>query len=288
MNFLNNSKTKPIVWIDFINYANRLFAAGRNNLWSNEDTFISVYSQGQSLLKSDILSIPIHNFFQTWLSGNMDLLQIYAAKKTTFVLKKILAAEEPKRVIKSVLSGFENLYNGSKPVALVVPSPQLWLAWLDSIMCPQQAPSFGENEIEAAAMYLAEYLRDYSTSGLSSIVLEETENSPVDGTGIGSLYKPMINIARHYQWSTGLLIDGTLNKELKYDDEIDFYLIKGSDLPVLDPLLNKKDSIGIGLNEQFWSGQPINHETTNFVYGAIPENADPETVLSQLMLIRSR
>ncbi|WP_458413096.1 hypothetical protein ACNQFZ_20235 [Schinkia sp. CFF1] len=286
MNFLNSTKTKPAVWIDFIHYANRLFAAGRNNLWSNEDTYISIFSQGQSLIKSDVLGISIHNFYRTWLSNNMDLIQTYTGKKTTFILKKIVAADEPKSVIKNVLSGFVNLYNGSKPIALVVPSPQLWLNWLYSTIRPEEVASLGENEIEAAAMYLAEFLRDYSSFGISTIVLEEDDQSSVRSSEMVTLYKPVINIARHYQWSTGLLIDGTAHKDVNKSNDLDFFLIKGSDFSELSPLLQENERIGGGLNAQFWSGQQINTGNSTLVYGEVPENADPETVLAQLKSIR--
>lgn len=255
-------------------------------MWSNEDTYISIFSQGQSLIKSDVLSISIHNFYRTWLSNNMDLLQDYAEKKTTFILKKILATDEPKGVIKKVLSGIENLYNGSKPVALVVPSPQMWLTWLYSNIRPDEVPSLGENEIEATAMYLAEYLREYSSNGLSTIVLEEDDRSSVASSEMLALYKPVINIARHYQWSTGLLINRTSHNEVKKNDDIDFFLMKGSDLSELSLLLKENDRIGGGLNALFWSGQQIDTGSITLVYGEIPENADPETVLAQLKIIR--
>lgn len=285
MNFLNSTKTRPAAWIDFIHYANRLFAAERKNIWGNEDTYISIFSQGQSLVQSDVLTISIHNFYRQWLSDHMDLLQNYAGKKATFILKKIIAADEPKRIIKNVLAGLENLYNRSKPVALVVPSPQMWLNWLYANM-RSEVPELKENEIEAAAMYTAEYLRDYSSFGLAAIVLEEDEKSSVHSFGSISLYKPIINIVRHYQWATVLLLDGTVQKTIEKHEDIDFFLVKGSPFSELNSLLQEHENIGGGLNDSFWSGAPINAENALFVYGEIPEQAEPETVLAQLKRIR--
>lgn len=278
------------VWIDFLPYANRLFAAGRKDLWNNADTFISVFSQGQGLLRSDVLSIPVLPFYQARLDQEAGVIHSWSGKRAAFALKKMLAWSEPQTVIRDVLTGLQHLYQGAKPVVLTLPSPQKWLRWLHPIVRPGQELSLVEDDIEAASMYLAEYLRGLSSFGLSAIVMEEQgQDQPVVPHGQAlSLYRPVLNLANHYQWSTGVLLEQAAEVGSGMLEDIDFILIKNSDMTALAPLWEKGCQIGGGLNRNFWSGQASLGDIANtkLFYGEIPEDAEPETVLSQLKWFR--
>jgi hypothetical protein len=288
MMFGTGTAMKRAVWLDFLPYANRLFAAGRKDMWNNADTFISVYSQGQGLLQSDVLGIPIYDFYSAFLDQHDDLIQSWTGKKSTFALKKLLSVDEPRKVISDVLSGLHNLYQEAKPFVLMLPSPQKWLQWLHPRVRPERQISLNEDDIEAAAMYLAEYLRGFSTHGLSAIVLEENDPTVFNIDQAIPLYRPILNLAKHYQWSVGLLMEGPSDETSGTADEIDFYLFRNSDLTTLGPLWEKGCCIGGGLNRNFWSGKQAlpDLSSAKLMYGVVPEDAEPETVLSQLKSLR--
>lgn len=276
------------VWIDFLPYANRLFAAGRNDLWNNADTFISVFSQGQGLLRSDVLSIPVLPFYQARLDQDADLTQSWSGKRAAFALKKMLAWSEPQTIIRDILTGLQHLYQGAKPVVLLLPSPQKWLQWLHPMVRPGQELSLAEDDIEAASMYLAEFLRGLSSFGLSSVVMEEQDQPVFRIDQALSLYRPVLNLAKHYQWSTGVLLEEAFQVGSGMIKDFDFTLIKNSDMSALTTFWEKGCPIGGGLNRNFWSGQPVLTELahTKLFYGEVPEDAEPETVLSQLKWLR--
>jgi hypothetical protein len=287
--FLFPSDTKRKVWLDFLDYANRLFAAGREDLWSNPDTFISVYSQGQGLLHSDVLSLSILDFYADLINRELDVKEPWTGRRPTFALKKLLALEEPRNVLLDVLSGLQNLYRGNPPIVLAIPSPQRLLLWLDSVVQLDQDHPISHDDIEAAAMYLAEYLRSFSTSGLSAIVIMESDSPLLDLNEALSLYQPVFNIVKHYQWSVGIQQGGTAHEITRGGDEVDFYLYGDSEISALLPLWKKGPAIGGGLNRNFWEGNSNLPElpSIGLTYGMIPGNAEPEKVLAQLKKLRS-
>jgi hypothetical protein len=279
---------KRKVWLDFIPYAKRLFAGGRNDIWQNPDTFISVYSQGQGLLRSDVLNIPAGEVYLNLLERESGLVEEWAGKRPTFALKKLLALDEPRQFLTEVLTGLQNLYRGVQPIVLTLPSPQKWLQWLHTEVRPGQEISFNSDDAEAAAMYLAEYVRAFSTSGLAAVVLEESVDPVIHLEEAISLYQPIVNLANHYQWSVGISLSGT-TVELPENDAVDFYLLANADPVTISGYWEKGLNIGGGLNSDFWSGEQNVPKLSDhgFAYGVIPEDAEPEMVLSQLKKLRA-
>lgn len=285
--FFTTLEGKRKVWINFISYANRLFAGGREDLWNNPDTFISVYSQGQGLIKSDVLSIPVENVYTDFLQREKEHIEPWMGKRPTFVLKKLLAFEQPKKLLVDILTGLQNLYQGSQPLALVLPSSQSWLQSMHAMVRPNQDTSISDDDIEAASMYLAEYLRGFSTLGLSAIVIREADSPVVKLSDALPLYQPILNIAKHYQWLLG--IEGSVREIEDLKNEIDFFLFGSCDLTDLIPLWKKGLTIGGGLNREFWmeSINEIEKSQIGLTYGKIPEDAEPEKVLSKLQELRA-
>lgn len=288
-NFFNTSKGKRKVWINFIPYANRLFAAGREDLWNNPDTFISVYSQGQGLIQSDLLSIPVEDVYLDLLQREKELIEHWNGKRPTFALKKLLALEEPKQYVIDVLTGLKNLYQNSQPFVLVLPSSQSWLRMIHAKIRPNEDFSVTDDDIEAVSMYLAEYLRNFSTLGLSGIVIDETCLPSVNVSKALPLYQPVLNVAKHYQWMVGMEVQD-LSEQLQDSlNEIDFALSAHGGIVDLVPLWEKGMMVGGGLNRAFWmeSSNRIEQSNTGFTYGKIPEDTEPEKVLARLQELRA-
>jgi hypothetical protein len=278
-----------MVWLDFLPYARRLFAGGNGDLWVNPALFLSVYSQGQGLLKSDVLSISIQDFYTAWVAGHPETVQAWMGKKPTFALKKLLALEEPKNRILEILSGLENLYQKRYPLVLAFPSPQKWLQSLHGIVQREGGAALAGEDVDAAAMYLADYLRSYSATGLSAIVIEESD-SPFLALGeAAQLYQPVLNVAGHYQWPAGIRMDSTNWDIEELANGFDFYLLAQKGLADLLPLWEKRLPCVGGLNHDFWvNGQPLpTLPSFRLLYGRIPEDAQPEKVLERLNELRS-
>lgn len=274
------------IWINFISYAERLFSEGRDDLWSNPDTFISIYSQGQRLIRSDILSIPVREIYMNLLNQDEEIYKAWVGRKSTYALKKLLALEEPKQYLKDVLSGLQSLYQESLPVVLLVSSPESWIRELHEKIKLGENLEMNDRLIESAAMYLAEFLRNFSTLGLSAIVIiEDKEWNALNNV---SLYEPMINIANHYKWSVGLELQGVKSEIEVMNDKIDFILINESTISTILSLRKGNIAVGGGLNREFWmNGEKSDNSLEGLTYGEIPRDAKPEKVLSQLERLRA-
>lgn len=196
-----NSNNKTI-WLDFIEYANRMFNQEKQNIWSNPVTFLSVYGQGQSLLHSDVISIPLKPFYTNYLKEHPEEIEALKGKKLKIVVKKLLSLDAPKQIIQEVLKGICHLYKDKQPILLTIPSPQLWLMEACGLIGGNSG-DIDENLLDAASMYLAELLRSFSEAGLSGIVVEEATEPIFSSSEIEPLYQPFVNVAHHYQWLIG-------------------------------------------------------------------------------------
>jgi hypothetical protein len=288
--FQSGSGKEPKIWLNFIDYAKRLFAEGKQDLWQDPALLISVYSQAQGLLQSDVIHFPVNQVYDSWLEAYSTEIEKWMGKRPTFVLKKILALEEPRNILLEVLSGFTELNRDAKPFALSLGSPQQWLQWISSMVRPGEESSISSDDVDGAAMYLADYLRNFSTAGISSIVLEEVANPPFDMAEALELYQPILNLAGHYQWSVGFSFPGEAPKCTVFNDKIDFTLFRESNMSSLLPYWQEEAAVGGGLNQAFWTHKGAGDRSVlpvqGLLFGTIPENAEPEIVLERLKELR--
>ncbi|MER2105915.1 MAG: hypothetical protein ABS949_03170 [Solibacillus sp.] len=231
-------------------------------------------------MQSDVLQIPVEPVYVNYLKKG-DFAQEWAGKKPTFLLKKLLVLEEPKQFMHEVLTSIQTTHLATTPVVIVLPSPQCWLKQLQQVVNPGQDARISEDDVEIAAMYMAEYVRLFSTLGIAAIVLDEKQ-LPL---GMLPLYQPLFNVARHYQWLVGLkqeTSDGELGQLM---DFVDFLLVDNIGFTELLSCQENKFPIGGGLNRDFWLATSQVTAIKGLLYGEIPPDAEPENVLSQLKVL---
>ncbi|WP_374723177.1 hypothetical protein [Peribacillus tepidiphilus] len=278
-----------LVWLDYFDYAIRLFSNGKHDYVKKPDSFISIVSQGQALLKSDIVNVNIECFYIEYINENKELVQKWAEKKLGFAVKKLLASTEPKEIITEVLKGLSFLYEHSKPLVLIIPSPKSWVKMVLNSLENGINHKVEQDQIEAVAMYQAEWLRGFSKAGLSGIVIKEEVNLEYEIDHHLEFYQPILNISDHYQWSTGIYVSEFSGELLKFHEKFDFTLFSRNSKSDFIPLWEKEEPIFGGLNREFWQGEEEAAAVpSNALYfGKIPPDTEPETVLVQLKKIRS-
>lgn len=280
--------SSKIVWLDFSDYAIRLFGKGYHDYLKSPESFISIVSQGQALLKSDVVSINVESFYADYINENKELVQTWANRKLGFAVKKLLASVEPKEIINEILSGLFFLYEHSKPLVIIVPSPKAWIRLIIDNVGDGTQRDIDSNQIEAASIYQAEWLGGFSKVGLAGIVIKEDLGSEMDMDSNLESYQPILNIADHYQWNTGVYFNNFSNPLLKLNDRFDFTLCTSNSIGNLLPLWEKGESTFGGLNAEFWLGEETSSLPSNaLMFGEIPPESEPEMVLLQLKKIRS-
>lgn len=289
---MNLKETGTKIWLDYLDYANRLFAAGRDDLLHNPSTYISVISQGQGLLKSDVIFIHMNDFYRSFIQSHSTVAESWVGKKPTFAIKKTLALEEPKQIVTEVLKGLQSLFYGSKPIVITIDSPKAWIQWLHQMVLPNEQLHFNADELEGVSVYLAEFLRNFSTFGVSAIVINEGKESYLDHMQLLSCCQPILNIAKHYQWLVGYHIEQPVSQNLgikQISDKVDFTLFSASSIAEMLPHWESGFVSGGGLNKAFWTENGNPHEIPHggLLFGKIPADAEPEKVLSRLNFLRS-
>jgi len=286
-NVITQSQSTNKIWINLIHYANQIFANGSDDIWSNTTDFISVYSQGQGLLKSDVLSIPVINVYQDFINRREDIKEEWLGKDPTMIIGELLALEEPKKFLYDVFEGLQNLYMGAHPLVVELPSSQSWLQWLHRYVQPDQPVTIEEDDIEFVSMYLADYLQDFSTLKISGLVIKEHE--PIlEPSEILPLYQPVLNVVKHFQWVAGIDPGNKTSSTDDINDKVEFVLYEDSSIPEMKPYWENEEKVGGGLNRDFWINAEgeVKLPSKGLAYGTIPPESNPEQVLTQLKLLR--
>jgi hypothetical protein len=271
------SADKPGRWLDFYDYAQDLLAGGTIP-WSNPAEFVAFYGKAHALLASNVVSLPLEPMIDALLADRPDLRDAMAAKsRPAFPLRQLLNDEALRKAIVALLGPLRSSF-ADAALALIVPSPKRWLqiayhaAHGDS-MDPEDAND--GDEIDGAAVYAADFLREFSESGIDILLLNETPGEGYRDAEQLSWYEPVINTARHYRWQIGV-VDSQADEGLLINDQLNF---------IIAPKLEDTPG-GQLLGAEFWGGgnAPVLSEG-QFYFTSIPHKAEPENVLKRLQVL---
>ncbi|MBI5920222.1 MAG: hypothetical protein HY847_01085 [Betaproteobacteria bacterium] len=268
---------KSGVWLDFYAYAANLLAKG-NLPWLDQAQFVSFLATAQSLLRSDVISLPLESLAEALLDDDLRAA-MKAKSRPGFPLRTLLQDAKLRDTVTGLLVPLRASHPGL-PLSLLLPSPRRWLAGAyqsahGEALDPEVA---GDNdEIDSAAVYLADFLRCFADSNIDALLLLENPGEAPSGAEQWACYDPVINIAKHYRWQVGVL-DPAPAAPLSAGSGIDFCIA---------PALAAGTPGGLMLDPAFWQGAAApSLEPGQFRYAAIPAGATPETVLQQLAQLR--
>ncbi|MBL4665096.1 MAG: hypothetical protein JKY23_03975 [Nitrospinaceae bacterium] len=281
LKYLSSSDGSPKLWIDFNAYSKKLMLAEGENPWTTPASYMSFYSQAHGLVKADVVVINVWDLFQHWMQEDEQAIPSMSGKKRiTVALKTMLAAFAPRELLAEVLTAVSNNYGDSVPVVLVMPSPRSLLAKAHKTANGVDVEP-DESNIDTASMYVADYLRYFSETGLSGVLLKEDSALMPESEEELSWYQPVYNVAKHYRWSVGIHLpfsgDGFVAPE-----DVDFSIIP-AECSVAE------NSMGVDISRSLWQGEDNNQllaNTNGFNYLSIPEDTKPELVLDTLSSLR--
>lgn len=263
------------LWLDYGAYAARLLAGGKVP-WLDADAAGAWLRKAQSLLKSDVATLPVAAVVEAWLQANPGLVAAMGAKRrTVYALKTLLADESLRahlaglaRVLRAGLSG--------TPLVLALPAPRLWVGLAYAQAHSGEAAEVDADAVDSAAAYVADFLRGFAEAGLDGLLLQESAQTEPASAEDLQLYQAVLNVAAHYRWDVGLCLPQGRGA-----------LAAQSLAFVLSPVVAAGVATGLCLPVEFWSGAaappaPIG----GFRYGEIPAAANPESVLERLAALR--
>ena len=267
----------PMLWLDSTAYAGRLLAGGQIP-WLDAAAFIAWQRKAQGLLKSDVIMLPMATCCAAWLSAHASLSEAMAAgRRAVFPLKTLLADEGLRGQLVEILQGLRSSFPKSV-LALVLPSPRQWLALAHAQAHGAEPPvEMGGDEVESAAVFIADFLRSFGDCGVDVLLLEEAPGREPASSAELEWYRPVFNVAAHYRWDCGLMLP-----EAAHDpgavDGLHF---------LMAPRALGGAPTGILLPDEFWSGGAAAALAPGqFRFARIPEQAHPESVLDRLAVLR--
>jgi hypothetical protein len=280
------STQRPLLWLDDAQYCAALLAGGHAP-WLDATAFVAWRRKSHSLLKADVVTLPVAPVCAAWLDGEPSLRAAMAGRsRVNFPLKTLLASAPLRQHLAALLSGLRSSFP-ALPLALVCPSPRAWVAtayqWAFGLGGPVEV---GEDEVDAATVCCADFLREFAALGIDNLLLEESLHHEPQDAGELEWYRAVFNVAGHYRWDMGLLLPGArftgdLGTAAARTDTpgIAFVFAPG---PVAAPC------VGRILDADFWHGAaPESLPEAPFHFAQIPLGVPPELVLDRLALWRA-
>ncbi len=276
-NFLefDPGSTRQVVWLDSIGYTARLLEAGKPP-WLEIAGFLSWQRKAQSLVRSDVIALPAEPVVAALIARHPQLLSAMTGKsRPLFPLKTLLADALVREHLTEMLTGLRACFPGM-PLALIIPSPRRWIALSHAQAFGADAGcEAGADEFESASIYVADFLRAFSESGLDILLLDEAADTEPASSDEIEWYRPVLNVATHYRWSSGLRLPLA---------GIDPGAVDGVDFLIAPRGLAART--GISTSPSFWAGSPLPPCLPGqFRYVEIPVDANPEFVLDRLEFI---
>lgn len=272
---------KPPVWLDFYDYAGALFAGAGGIPWFDDATFAAFHGKAQSLLRSDVVGLPVARIVAALLAARPALAAAMKAKpRPAYPLRRLLEDEALRAAVAALLPPLRAAA-GDSPLALVIPSPRQWLAqaYLAAHGTPLAADIAADgDEIDGAAVYVADFLRGFADAGIDLVLLcESNVDGPVSAEAL-SWYDPVFKTARHYRWQVGLL-DPAGRLPAGEAGALDF---------LVAPAVGEGMAGGAILPAEFWrDGAHDAARAGRLSFGEVPVGAVPETVLERIASLRA-
>ena len=271
------------VWLKSFSYTRRLLLGESGDPWESPSRYLAFFSQAQGLLKPDVAVIEVGELFESWLLRNPSVkAELVGKRKLSYPLRRLLEQSQARELLAEIIDAVLSQLLGKAPLVLSMPSPGNWLKQAN-LAAGREAVEPDEDSIEDSAMYMADLARSVSGAAVGGLLLEEpiSKDSPGgSGTELNlELYRPLINVARHYRWPLALRLGEAPVAESPALKEIDIFIAAGR-APAGKPL-------GIDVSRKVWAGETAPELTpTQFYFVDIPSNAKPEKVLDTLAGLR--
>lgn len=257
----------PVLWLDATAYAERLLGGG-SVPWSDTTAALAWYGKLSGLLRPDIVSVPLVNLVQHLLLKRPALKDAMRARsRALFPVRTLLADEGLRGLAKEICTGVART-SGNHPVVLTLPTPGALTRFAyQAAHGGTTEDVFEPEDFEDAAAYVADFLREMAETGIAGITLVADASEAGLGMDAASAFRPVINVAQHYRWKTGVLLPPDVAPSGDAPSGVDYAIANSAvgDLPTF-----------------IWNstgGEPLRG-------WVIPENAEPEGVLAHLEELR--
>jgi hypothetical protein len=252
--------------------------AGGAAPWLNAAELIAWQRKAQGLLKSDVVAVPLSALCGAWLSAHPELKSSMAEKRrAVYPLKTLLADAALRSHALEVVNGYRAVF-AATPLALIAASPRAWLLEAHAQAHGADAEvEAGDDEADSAAVYMADFLRSFSDSGVDVLLLDEQDLAQKLSASTLACYQAVANVAGHYGWDFGLRLSAAGAEDVE-SAGLAFVVAAHAQADV---------RTGLEVSAEFWNGADAGPAFPGgFRFVHIPEQAQPERVLERLEALR--
>lgn len=268
------------IWLKSSAYSRRLLLGAAGDPWASASQYLSYFSQAQGLLKPDVAVIEVGELFDSWLARNPGLKPELAGKrKLSFPLRKLLEQAPARALLAEIVEAVLAHLRGQVPLVLAMPSPRHWLQHANRL-AGRDDLEIDPDSVEDAAMYIADLARAVSVYEVGGILLEEAVTERAAAATDLELYRPIINVAKHYRWPLVVRLGETELLANPALAEIEV-LIGGA------ALNGRSMAHGLDVSARLWKGETVQPLQPNqFYFVEVPKDERPEQVLDCLARLR--
>lgn len=269
------------VWLKSSAYARRLLLGESGDPWESASKYLSYFSQAQGLLKPDVAVIEVGELFDSWLARHPGVRAELAGKrKLSFPLRKLLEQSQPRELLAEIVEAVLAHLRGQVPLVLAMPSPRYWLRHAN-LLAGRDDIEVDPDSIEDAAMYVADLARAVSVYEVGGLLLEEDVADRHAGPADLELYRPIINVAKHYRWPLAVRLGET-------------EFVGNAALADIEVLIGAAEpgsagmAQGVDVSAMLWGNEPIPAlRKSQFYFVEVPKDERPEHVLDCLARLRA-
>ncbi|MBB5374436.1 hypothetical protein [Acidocella aromatica] len=264
------------VWLKSSGYARRLLLGEAGDPWLGAAAYLAYFGQANGLLRPDIAVLEVDDLLRSWAKRHPALTSEMAAKRrTSYPLRKLLEAEGPRQLLAEVAEAVAGAVRGQVPVVLAMATPRAWLG-MASQLTGRDDVTVEDDDLEDAAMYMADFFRSVSSAPVGGVFLEDGK-APAQ-LGDAARCRPVVNVARHYRWGIVWRTQGDAGEALAE-------MVDGLVMPL--PPTGLAKAAGLEVGPALWSGAALPPLAPGqFYFAEIPVDQKPETVLDNLSRLR--
>jgi hypothetical protein len=269
------------LWLKSSAYTRPLLLGEAGDPWEGASNYLAYFSQSQGLLKPDVAVIEVGELFESWLRRNPGLAaEMGSKRKLSFPLRRLLEQAPARALLAEVVAAVLANLGGQLPLVLAMPSPRQWLLQANRAAGRDEVEP-DPDSIEDAAMYMADLVRSVSGLAVGGILFEEAQDGPDRAAVDLELYRPMINVAKHYRWPLALRSGPGGVADCASVAEFDVF-IGAAGVPAA------ARAHGVDASAQLRAGQALpGLAPRQFYYIEIAPDATPERVLESLAALRT-
>ncbi len=256
-----------LVWIEFDDYAHRVFANDAADWLDVANVFVSGVSQAQGVVATEVLSIDVLASYLWSVDGQSGV--------TVDGLQALLQLEAPKGFVNEVLDALAHRYANDVDLILKIDSP----AQLLRRAGVTEAPTF--DDLDDIGIALSNVLREFSTKPITGVLISSAESISDDEA---EALESVVSAARHYEWRVALSLDGAAVVPSEIPEvDVDLVLLPGVAIAALAAPHELSLAVGGGLRAAYWeAGAEAPTAERCLLYGAIPAQTQPELVVQRV------